>query len=106
MTSRKTKTPRPRLAAPVGPAGAPLTASEFKATVAADPDLQTVTLDEVAATYGVGKRSLLRYVATGELNATRFGRKYVVTITALRAFLASNRTTQPSAPVVRRSRNE
>jgi len=93
---------RARSAGPAHPT-APLPAEAFRSMVAADPNLRTVTLDDVAKVYGVGKRSLLRYVADGQLKATRFGRKYVVTLSALRAFLASNRTTQVS-PVGRRTR--
>ena len=47
------------------------------------PGLSVVSLDDVAAAYGVGKRTLLRYAATGELQVTRFGRKYVVTVSEL-----------------------
>ena len=60
--------------------------SHLRAIVDADPELRTFTLEDIAKTYGVSVRSLLRYIAAGDLKAVRFGRKYHVTVTALREF--------------------
>lgn len=73
-----------------------LSRPDFLSVVRQDPTLSVVSLDDVVAAYGVGKRTLLRYAATGELQVTRFGRKYVVTVSELRRFLAANRTTKTS----------
>jgi len=70
----------------------------LRGIVDADPELRAISLDDIVKTYSVSKRSLLRYVAAGELRATRFGRKYVVTLAALRAFLASNRLSEKAEP--------
>lgn len=77
---------------------------DFRSIVAASDDLRCVSLDDIVAEYGVSKRSLLRYVASGDLAATRFGRKYVVTISALKRFLASNRTTGAQAQLGSRAK--
>jgi len=60
---------------------------ETKRIIDEDPELQTLTLQEIADAYNVSNRSLLRYIADGKLRAVRFGRKYLVTIAALREFL-------------------
>jgi excisionase family DNA binding protein len=102
MKSRKAKHPGSRNV----PGGSPpLPIDEFRRVVDADPELRTVTLDDVVKTYDVSKRSLLRYVAGGELKATRFGRKYVITLAALRAFLASNRMNEKPSGTIQRARS-
>jgi len=55
--------------------------------VESDPQLRTFTLEQIADAYSVSVRSLQRYIAAGELRVVRIGRKYGVTLAALREFL-------------------
>lgn len=59
----------------------------FQEVAGADPCLAVVSLEELAETYGVSERSLRRYIQRGELAAKRLGRRYVVTVEAVRAWL-------------------
>lgn len=70
----------------------------FKELMQLDDDLRVVTLDTIAETYDIGLRSLLRYIADGELRATRFGRRYVVTVNELRRFMTTSRVMPPRGP--------
>ena len=66
---------------------ADMTSKELKALIEADPELRTITLEQISEAYDVSTRSLLRYIAGGELRAVRFGRRYMVTLAALKEFL-------------------
>ena len=48
---------------------------------------ETITLAEIASTYGVSRRTLERYIASGKLSATKIGRTYHVTVANLEAWL-------------------
>lgn len=70
----------------------------FRALVETDDHLKTASIDDIAQAYGIGRRSLLRYVANGQLNAVQFGRRYRVTIAELKRFLSdqSKRKRRPT----------
>jgi len=51
--------------------------------------VEVYSLDELAAMYGCGKRTLQRHAATGKLKTVRLGRKVVVTRQNWEAFLNS-----------------
>lgn len=64
---------------------------KFKHLVEGDDDLKTVSLEEISDTYGVSIESLKRYIRQGALTAVQFGRKYHITISELKRFLATPR---------------
>ena len=66
----------------------------FRTLVESDDELKTVTLETIATAYGISAESLKRYIRTGALSATRFGRRYHVTVAELKRFLATPRTTK------------
>ena len=57
--------------------------------VESDDALKTMSLADIAGVYKVSEVSLQRYVRSGRLKATRFGRKYLVTVAELKRFLAT-----------------
>jgi len=60
---------------------------DLKEIVAADPQLRTFSLAEVAEALDVSERSLLRYIHAGRLRAVRMGRRYRVSVAALQDFV-------------------
>jgi hypothetical protein len=66
----------------------------FRTLVESDDELKTATLETIAKAYGISAESLKRYIRTGALSATRFGRRYHVTVAELKRFLATPRTTK------------
>jgi len=50
--------------------------------------VEVFSLDELAAMYGCGKRTLQRHAAEGRLKTVRLGRKVVVTRENWEAFLS------------------
>lgn len=61
----------------------------LKELVESDDDLKAVSLADIAKAYDISEVSLQRYVRSGRLRATRFGRRYLITITELKRFLAT-----------------
>ena len=81
------------------------TTKQFREAIRADPKLQAVTLEQIAETYAVSKRALLRYIAAGDLRAGRFGRRYMVTLAALGEFLNESNASK-QAPAKRSKRKK
>lgn len=68
---------------------------DARATIDAAP--HALTLAEIAETYRLSVRTLLRYIEQGELEALKIGRGYRVTREQLAAWL-ERRTVRPSRP--------
>lgn len=58
---------------------------------AADESLQTVTLAEIGKRYNVSRPYLLNEINAGRLPAKIIGRKYLITVANLRAWLAADK---------------
>lgn len=57
------------------------------------------TLDEAAATLGICRQTLTRYIAQGRLATFRFGRRKLISEDELRRFVAAEcHTAQPRTP--------
>ena len=54
-------------------------------------DERYLTLPEVAERLKVSRRTLYRWIKSGDLNAYQFGREYRITESALKDFLAAHR---------------
>ena len=70
----------------------------LKELVESDDELKALSLADIAGVYGVSEVSLQRYVRAGRLRATRFGRKYLVTVAELKRFLATPKLSAKPRP--------
>lgn len=78
----------------------------FRELVENDDDLKAVSVTEISKTYGISERSVLRYIQAGDLRASQFGRRYMVTIAELKRFLKAGRLRVTKAQELKKSTAE
>lgn len=78
------------------PAAGQMTDAEFSEMISTNPKLRMMSLEQIAGHYPISERTLLRHIQEGKLSAIRFGRRYLVTVAALEAFIDQQSTGRPA----------